>query len=211
MVFRCNQCHTYKNEEQFPLSRKKQRSKTCHLCHEVCQAFKDRLLEESPNVVLDESWQPHPQFKHIYCSKAGLFYNQNTQRLIGSIMNNGYVTVSINRTVMLGHHLIYQTFVGPIPDGLVIDHINHIRSDNQLENLRAITYSENINRNLIPRVPKPVIGINQTTGEETAFASMNKAARHLHCFPNSVKICCDGIYNQITSPRDNSKWVFRYA
>lgn len=41
------------------------------------------------------------------------------------------------------HRLVYITFIGPIPKGLVIDHISGDRTDNSVENLRAVTVAEN--------------------------------------------------------------------
>jgi len=46
------------------------------------------------------------------------------------------------------HRIIYETFVGPIPDGYEIDHINTIKTDNRLENLRIVTHKENCNNPL---------------------------------------------------------------
>lgn len=43
------------------------------------------------------------------------------------------------------HRLVYETFVKEIPEGLEIDHINAIRDDNRLENLRVVTHKENAN------------------------------------------------------------------
>lgn len=46
------------------------------------------------------------------------------------------------------HRAVYETFVGEIPDGYQIDHINTIRDDNRLENLRVATPKENNNNPL---------------------------------------------------------------
>ncbi len=46
------------------------------------------------------------------------------------------------------HRAIYETFVGPIPDGYEIDHINTVKDDNRIENLRAVTSKENHNNPL---------------------------------------------------------------
>lgn len=41
------------------------------------------------------------------------------------------------------HRLVYETFVGEIPDGYEIDHINRNKTDNRLENLRLVTHKQN--------------------------------------------------------------------
>lgn len=43
------------------------------------------------------------------------------------------------------HRLVWEAFVGPIPEGMEIDHINTIRDDNRLDNLRVATPKENCN------------------------------------------------------------------
>lgn len=41
------------------------------------------------------------------------------------------------------HRMIWEMLKGPIPEGLVIDHINQDKTDNRIENLRCVTYGEN--------------------------------------------------------------------
>ena len=41
------------------------------------------------------------------------------------------------------HRLVWEAFNGPIPEGLQIDHINTVRDDNRLVNLRCVTPKEN--------------------------------------------------------------------
>ena len=50
----------------------------------------------------------------------------------------------------LVHRLVWEAFRGPIPDGYEIDHINTVRDDNRLANLRCVTPKEN-NHNPITR------------------------------------------------------------
>lgn len=46
------------------------------------------------------------------------------------------------------HRAVYETFVGEIPNGYQIDHINTIKDDNSIGNLRAVTPKENTNNPL---------------------------------------------------------------
>lgn len=46
------------------------------------------------------------------------------------------------------HRIIYETFVGEVPDGYEIDHINTIKTDYRLSNLRCVTPKENKNNPL---------------------------------------------------------------
>lgn len=41
------------------------------------------------------------------------------------------------------HQLVYDAFIGPIPEGMVIDHIDRNKLNNDVSNLRAVTQSEN--------------------------------------------------------------------
>lgn len=48
--------------------------------------------------------------------------------------------------VQLVHRVMWETFVGPIPEGMQIDHINGDKTDNRLENLELVTCKENVRR-----------------------------------------------------------------
>lgn len=43
------------------------------------------------------------------------------------------------------HRLVWEAFNGTIPDGKEIDHINTVRDDNRLSNLRVVTHKGNSN------------------------------------------------------------------
>lgn len=49
-------------------------------------------------------------------------------------------------TLKTVHRLVLLTFKGCRPEGLVIDHINGIKTDNRLANLEYVTQSENLRR-----------------------------------------------------------------
>jgi hypothetical protein len=63
-----------------------------------------------------------------------------------SVMNNGYVQVTLNGVHYLKHRIIATHF---LPNDLPliktdVDHINHDRSDYRLENLRWVSHKENL-------------------------------------------------------------------
>lgn len=64
--------------------------------------------------------------------------------VVGSINAAGYVQHSIGNTRnFLAHRIIWTMLYGTIPEGMVIDHINGIPSDNRLANLRLVSRLDN--------------------------------------------------------------------
>ena len=87
-----------------------------------------------------------------YVSKLGNVYRYDKlakQYVICSQHNhNGYKRITVfkpSKKNLRVHRLVWETFCGTIPDGYVIDHINTVRTDNRLENLRCVTVKENNN------------------------------------------------------------------
>lgn len=60
----------------------------------------------------------------------------------------GYKAVKLKnemgRSNLYVHRLVYRNFVGVIPKGMEINHIDHDKSNNSLENLELVTHSENL-------------------------------------------------------------------
>lgn len=62
--------------------------------------------------------------------------------IAGTPHNQGYVQISINRTRYLAHRLAWMYVHGEWPKHC-LDHINGVRSDNRIENLRDVTHQVN--------------------------------------------------------------------
>lgn len=68
---------------------------------------------------------------------------KTVNRILSGSLREGYVRYCILGKHYSGHRLIYETFCGEIPENMVIDHIDGNRSNNKLNNLRLVSYSDN--------------------------------------------------------------------
>lgn len=62
----------------------------------------------------------------------------------GTVTKNGYVSVGAKGIKAYAHRIVWFMHHGEIPNGCDIDHINHDRTDNRIENLRIVSRSENL-------------------------------------------------------------------
>jgi hypothetical protein len=59
---------------------------------------------------------------------------------------DGYGRFGVNRRPAMAHRLAYEALMGPIPDGLVLDHLCRNRPCVAVDHLEAVTQRENLLR-----------------------------------------------------------------
>lgn len=108
---------------------------------------------------IQEEWRVIPDFPHIEVSNMGRARSKTRvverssaqqtihgQALKGSTHASGHISISLSKTGRKKrdylHRLIYEQFVGGIPEGMEVRHWNGNPADNRLENLLIGTRSE---------------------------------------------------------------------
>lgn len=109
--------------------------------------------------------------------------------------------------------LVYETFVGDIPENMQVNHIDENPSNNFVENLNLMTPEQNSNwgtRNERiskaqlndPSKSKKVDQIDLATGEIIAtYPSAKEAARQLGVAQCNISRCCNGGFSW------KNKWI----
>lgn len=80
-----------------------------------------------------------PTAPNYSISRGGkVIRNKDNKIMKETISKRGYTSVSINGKSVLVHRLVAETYLGPIA-GKQIHHINGMKDDNRVSNLRIVT------------------------------------------------------------------------
>lgn len=95
----------------------------------------------------------------------------------GSINSCGYITLSVDGKVYQAHRVVWLHVYGEFPKG-GIDHINRVKTDNRIENLRCATTSENMrNRSIGKNNTSGHMGVSWNEGMERWVAFISDGRR----------------------------------
>ncbi|KAI5541384.1 HNH endonuclease family [Trichomonas vaginalis G3] len=87
-------------------------------------------------LVADNDYEINTEYPHNIRKKS-------TGKIVSEWMSDGYYRLCLNGQKYFKHKLIAEQFILN-PDNLPqVDHINHIRTDNRIENLRYVTSQQN--------------------------------------------------------------------
>ena len=124
-----------------------------------------------------------------YDRGSGVLYwrkrNRNTIRhkyVAGSSKGatDGYRRVGIKGKIYQEHRIIMVLCFGHIPENAEIDHINHVRDDNRLDNLRFVTQGENLkNQSVSSKSTTGVTGV-YFSKSRNKFVAQIKVNRQVH-------------------------------
>ena len=174
-----------------------------------------------------EKWKAVPDYEGLYeVSDYGAIrslYGGKVKYLRNAKLQTGYCQITLCRDgkpkKFKVHRLVWECFVGTIPEGYEIDHVNTIRDDNRLANLRIVTRKGNManpisverHREAVKRRSKdpqwleavreanrkarnkPVLQLDKATGEVIReWECAADAARELSINFRNISLCCSG-------------------
>ena len=93
-----------------------------------------------------EIWCKHPVY-NVYISSFGVVRTASNRFSLGYKNNSGYRVINLDKHLRRIHTLVAETFIARklLASKEVVDHLNTIRDDNSLENLRICSQQENMN------------------------------------------------------------------
>ena len=99
-------------------------------------------------IIDDEEFRAHPIYRNYHASLNGNVYSDLTSKSInGTLLRNGYRQLILRfngeQVNVYKHRFIWECFHGVIEPGREIDHINRVRDDNRLINLRLVDHRTN--------------------------------------------------------------------
>ena len=124
-----------------------------------------------PQLILKvERWKFNKDYG-VYVSTLGHFKDRHKRLLPIKVNQHGYCAVNTERGQIFAHRLVMFTW-RPIPNAeiLTVDHLNHNKRDNSLENLEWITREENIRRAENDFIPSPYLNIHVEKWSNEVFA-----------------------------------------
>lgn len=91
-----------------------------------------------------------PETGDIFLLKSRKGVRKSKGLLAGSVKHYGYRYISFEKKELLAHRLVYMIHHGLIEIDMEIDHIDGNKSNNRIENLRAVTHQDNRQNQIKP-------------------------------------------------------------
>ena len=150
-----------------------------------------------------EMWKPIKDLPGYSISNEGRVKKDSTGQIMVQNKNSGYCRITISKHI---HRLVAEAFIEkPREDKCWVDHIDGNRSNNNVDNLRWVTPSENClsfgyQSRIINRQKK--VRATHLDGTEILFESRQAVAEYFRCSDSEVK------YNHRYTKRNKKGWIF---
>ena len=128
---------------------------------------------------------------HIIYPYRGTIYSLKTRKPIGFMQTNGYMQVEFNQKKKLFHRYMYECCHNvQLSSKDMIDHIDHNKLNNRINNLRRTDGSGNNQNRPNPKRLNPTSqyrGVSKTKdGKFTSAITINKRRKSLGIFENEL-------------------------
>ena len=138
------------------------------------------MNRRNQEIVSDERLVAHLVKNYTYDRERGVVVNRKLNRVVKGCMNSaGYMLTRLRIGGQLPsiplHHMVWVTVHGRFPTQ--IDHIIGDASDNRIENLREVSYSENNKNKIHPWRPNARTGLPGVYEEASGFRIKNSSTR----------------------------------
>ena len=106
------------------------------------------------------------------------------------------------------HRFEWECVRGVIPEGFVIDHIDSDKTNNKIENLHLLTFSENIRK----ANNKPILSFNIKNNTHKKYESITSASIELDISFSIISNICRKVkyYKTVISKKDGDRYTFEY-
>ena len=140
----------------------------------------DRYLELSKfsGDINNYIWFKHPFRAELYICKEGFIRKEGSDRILGGINDEGYIRIRHHNESLFVHRLIMEYKYGrQLEKYEVVDHINCIRYDNRLENLRLTDSKGNANNSITLNNKVKKLILADIYGNFLYYGSFNEISR----------------------------------
>lgn len=151
-----------------------------------------------------EEWRDIKGYEGLYkVSNEGRVWSIKKNILLKPIDTHGYYRVSLFKggkySKSFIHRLVYEAFVGEIPNEMQINHKDENRKNNCLWNLELLTPKENINygnrnKKVSEKLSKQVYKYDLENNLIAIYPSIAYAANENNIKGTNICRCCNGGY-----------------
>lgn len=114
-----------------------------------------------------------------YNPETGVLIRNSNGKEAGSMMKTGYLRVWANGKSYKAHRIIWMIYHGEVPDA--IDHINGVRSENRIDNLRNVSGAQNsMNQRLRPDNRSGCAGVNWHAKANKWIAQIRNKGKYVY-------------------------------